>query len=197
MSEKLAALADTVEVVTLLEDVLGRVRQDFEKHRPAYAHEVEHLAEKVRQAIVDAMYMTIRRAEEKSPFTLAVLEVYRSLEHMAVALVKAAQAVKTKATERVLFSDRAVAEMRTCFEEAAGLLVNLRDLLKTGNAVLAAWVGERSQACQGRCQEFATEHEERLVQGICLPRSSTLYLIMLEAFRDFFYWAGRAAAQAG
>lgn len=85
--------------------------------------------------------------------------------------------------ERILFSDRAVKEVNDIFQEAMDLLENLPGLIQTGNKQRAQHIGEQVRSILKIANGFSEEHEERLIQGICLPKSSPLYLSLLESLK--------------
>ncbi|HLE45126.1 MAG TPA: hypothetical protein VJB36_14035, partial [Methylomirabilota bacterium] len=59
-----------------------------------------------------------------------------------------------------------------------------RDLMLTGNRVLAAHVAGESGRFQELADEFARAHEERLIEGVCMPRASSAYLAILDYLRE-------------
>jgi Na+/phosphate symporter len=91
--------------------------------------------------------------------------------------------VKRKGSEHILFSDRGVKEVNEVFQEAMDLLEGLPELISTENKQLAQHMGERVRAVIKIASGFSEEHEERLIQGICLPKSSPIYLGILESLK--------------
>jgi Na+/phosphate symporter len=91
--------------------------------------------------------------------------------------------VKRKASEHILFSDRGVKEVNEVFQEAMDLLEDLPELISTENKQLARHMGERVRAVIKIASGFSEGHEERLIQGVCLPKSSPIYLGILESLK--------------
>jgi Na+/phosphate symporter len=48
-------------------------------------------------------------------------------------------------------------------------------------------------AIEHSAERFATKHEERLIEGVCVHRASAIYLDMLGAVKDLA-WHARALA---
>jgi Na+/phosphate symporter len=91
--------------------------------------------------------------------------------------------VQRKISEGILFSDKAVSQTNHLFDKQAGLVRSLLDALKTGNTVLKTYVLEEGQKLLQHCNDFATEHEARLVEGLCLPQAAPLFLTILDRMR--------------
>ncbi len=92
--------------------------------------------------------------------------------------------VETKVKEGILFSNKAVTELKELFETTLSLLKHTEDLLLTANLAIRDYMLTRFSTLEGDIRRFASEHEERLIKGVCMPRSSTLYLFILDSFRD-------------
>lgn len=83
----------------------------------------------------------------------------------------------------VLFSDKAVAQINLLFDHQAGLLRSVMDVLKTDNEFLKRYIQEEGRQLVQSCNDFATEHEARLIEGVCLPQAAPLFLAMLDHMR--------------
>ncbi len=88
-----------------------------------------------------------------------------------------------KIRENILFSDRAVSELSILFRKLKEALTSTSDLLATKNPVLVKHINECEEDIVQKALEFATHHEERLIEGLCLPIASSLYLNMLNSIR--------------
>jgi|GEM_PF-1849167 len=166
------------EVVEDLERIIESVEKDFFQHRVARLPQAEALDKKVREKITGSLLSLNGREKE----ALELAEIYKGLEVIRDSLKRVANAVQAKIAEKTLFSNKAAEEMRSLFSELHLLFRNLSDFLLTNNEILFNWLKEKQESFEGACRRYATEHEERLVKGICMPRSSTLYLAILENF---------------
>jgi Na+/phosphate symporter len=90
---------------------------------------------------------------------------------------------RTMASEGTLFTERAIRELNTLFERAIELVECARDAIRTGNRVLFRHIPEEGERFQALASEFALAHQQRLIEGVCLARASSLYLAMLDALR--------------
>ncbi len=88
-----------------------------------------------------------------------------------------------KIKDDILFSDRAVSELTILFRQLKEALKSTSDLLVTKNPVLVHHITECEEDVVRKALEFATHHEERLIEGLCLPVASPLYLNILNSIR--------------
>ncbi|HEU5394068.1 MAG TPA: hypothetical protein VFV36_04635, partial [Candidatus Methylomirabilis sp.] len=106
------------------------------------------------------------------------------LERIGDALESVVRCLRTREDEAAEFTDRGVREVRELFDRAHGLLECARDLTRTGNQVLARHVELEAMRFQDVASGFAAAHEERLIEGVCLPRASSAYLAILDNLRE-------------
>jgi len=91
--------------------------------------------------------------------------------------------VRGKSENHIFFSDQAVKEVNGVFEQAVGLLGNLPNLFSTQNKSLAQQIGEEGRSVIKMADGYSEEHEERLIEGICVPEHSPIYLSILESLK--------------
>ena len=80
---------------------------------------------------------------------------------------------------QIPFTDRAIKEMNELFQETIDLLGNLPDLILTRNRLLAQQLGAKGKEIFKKAEGYAEEHQERLIQGLCMPKSAPIYLDIL------------------
>jgi len=103
--------------------------------------------------------------------------------------------LRTMDAEGTVFTERGTREVNELFEHAIELLECARDLTLTGNRVLARHVEIESMRFQDVASEFARAHEERLIEGVCMPRASSTYLAILDYLREVTRHARQIAAR--
>jgi Na+/phosphate symporter len=81
--------------------------------------------------------------------------------------------------EQILFTDRAIHEMSDVFQETINLSENLPDLVLTQNRLLAQQIETKGKSIFKMTDNYCQEHEQRLIEGVCMPKSSPLYLDIL------------------
>jgi len=87
--------------------------------------------------------------------------------------------VRTMLEEGVPFTDRAMREIASLFDKGIELLECARDALVTENRVLVRHVLAGSAQYAQLASDYAMAHQQRLVEGVCLPQASSVYLSLL------------------
>ena len=103
-------------------------------------------------------------------------------------------AIEKKIKDGVLFSDRAIGELNFLFERAHDIMDNAKDLLLARNAIIANYIVQSEKEFTRAANDFATNHEERLIEGLCQPVASSIYIDMLDAFKGVV-WHSREIAR--
>ena len=111
------------------------------------------------------------------------VSIASSFERMSYNIEGIVERLKMMNHEEILFSDRAVRELNDIFQEAMDLLAILPDLIATRNKLLAQQIGEKVRVVFKMANSYCEEHEDRLIQGICMPKSSPSYLGTLESLK--------------
>lgn len=142
------------------------ILDENEKKTKEILKTINNLADKIAQEQPTSEFISI----------LGHLEVIRE-NHL-----KIVNLVRRKNKDRVLFSEKAVKELREIFGAVNGLLLHVNDLIVTKNPAISTFLATRYKEISGMISEYGTEHEDRLVRGVCLPQSSIIYLLILDAF---------------
>ncbi|MDD2335856.1 MAG: hypothetical protein PHD01_04685 [Geobacteraceae bacterium] len=104
------------------------------------------------------------------------LEICDQLEILKEMLTK-------KIDENILFSDRAITEVSFLTQSLFEILNAATDLVLVKNPILIRYVQESETMVEKATTEYATHHEERLIEGLCLPVSSSVFLKILETLK--------------
>lgn len=92
------------------------------------------------------------------------------------------------------FTGQAVSEISTLFERSVGLLECVRDLIPTRDRILMRHVVKGGEEFQILAGEYAQAHQQRLIQGLCLPKASSSFLALLDYLREI-EWHTRQIVQ--
>lgn len=82
--------------------------------------------------------------------------------------------------EGVCFSDRAIKEINTLFDQAIEILQSAGDGLKTNDKEKLVNVREEGRKFQEIIGEYSLSHYDRMIEGVCMPKASSSYLAMLD-----------------
>jgi Na+/phosphate symporter len=111
------------------------------------------------------------------------LSIASSFDRMTYDIEGILERVRGKSENHILFSDGAVKEVNDIFQEAMRLLEYLPNLITTENKLLGQRIGEEGKSVFEILNTYSEEHEERLIQGICEPKHSPVYLGILESLK--------------
>ena len=174
----------TADIQTMLELSF----QAFLKNNENILNDTKPIMEKIDDQVIElAVKVPVLELEEKEEIT-KILSVINSLESMKYNVVKVMNQTSSKIYDGVLFTEKAVSELKSLFGLVVELVNDLNDVLITENQVLIKHIIDQVKVIEEETQKFATEHEERLVVGQCLPKSSTLYLLILDSLRDILWY---------
>ena len=84
-------------------------------------------------------------------------------------------------------SDKSVKEAYKLFDETLVMLNSASNCVSTGNVDLAKNLdGNGKRLCEP-ADEYAIFYEDRLIAGVCTPKSAHIYLGILESFRSVIW----------
>jgi len=157
----------------LKEDLL----KDVEKQGKEVFKDQQQIAELIAKGCPHSHYVTI----------LSYMESIRENN------LKIVQSVWRKNNERILFTDKAVKELQEVFLAVGELLQHTNDLLITDNMVLVEHIQNKTKEVGKKISVYGNEHEDRLVRGVCLPKSSIIYLLMMDSLNMMVYLLGNVS----
>jgi Na+/phosphate symporter len=148
--------------------------------------EAEEVKDKIHQYSSELTSFIISKSpssEKGREWAKPYLSIASSFDRMTYNIEGILNRLKAKSQNHIFFSDRAVKEINDVFQEAMRLLGNLSNLITSQNKLLAQRIGEEVRSIFKIANGYSEEHEERLIQGICVPKSSPIYLGILESLK--------------
>lgn len=107
-----------------------------------------------------------------------------SILRIAENIEKLSDLVSTKIKEDILFSDRAISEVTFLFQRLIDIIRTTSDIILAPNSIMGNYIRESESGIVRRATDYATQHEERLVEGLCLPKASALYINILDYIKN-------------
>ncbi|MEW6660335.1 MAG: hypothetical protein AB1424_16945 [Thermodesulfobacteriota bacterium] len=180
-------VADLDPVITKLVAGTGAARDAFNRHSRSSMEEMRNLARTAAQEIEVALTKLegakTRTAAAEQPVFLGLSGIYAHLRIISQKLGALADPIQKKIKDGVLFSDKAVSQTNYLFDMQAGLLRSMLDIVKTNNEFLKRYTETEARNLIQACSNFATEHETRLIEGLCQPQAAPLFLAILDSMR--------------
>jgi Na+/phosphate symporter len=174
----LVQLADqTIEMLKMTREAFLKQRCSLVQSILALGQEVHHAEKALTGGLVPGA------AGGRTPSEAEKVFVPMHLERIGDNIEAFARAVDRQAHEGMVFTDRATHQIDRLLEKALEMLEATRDVLRTGDRALAHRVLTDGPCFQATASEFASFHQERLIQGVCVPRASSIYLAMIDHLR--------------
>ncbi len=173
-----------MEVCRSLTKMLELGHQGFRMAAEKPIQEAEEAKREVRRRCSDLATFLISKSvsgPKEREWAKPLFSIASSFERMSYNLEGVIDRLRGMTRERVFFSDRGGKEINAIFQEAISLLGSLPDLILTRNKLLAEHIEEKAKAFFKKVAEFSEEHEKRLIEGVCIPKSSPIYLGILES----------------
>lgn len=182
--EQVALLGPMVgELLTMM----GAARDAFNRHNLGRLQELRSLQTKVAQDVQQIgkeMKSSIgRQPEDERPFMIQGSVILDRLGIIGDNIGGCGDPIEQKIRGAILFSDKAVTQANFLFDQQTGMIRSVLDIIKTNNEFLKKYVLEESKKLGQACLTFATEHEERMIEGLCLPQAAPIFLALLDRMR--------------
>jgi Na+/phosphate symporter len=176
----------TVQVCQSLIKMLELAFQGFRKLTEESLNKVEEAKKEVEHGSTELRNLIISKSsagEKGKELLKPYLSIASSFDRMTHNIEGIVERLRAMVHGRIIFSDRALREVNDIFQEAMTLLESLPHLILTQKKSLAQHIGEQVRSVFKIANGFSEEHEERLIQGICMPKSSPMYLGILESLK--------------
>lgn len=169
--------------------MLERSFQGFKKLSEESFSKVEEARKEVQQQSTELANLIVSKSnmpDYGKEWARPYLSMASSFDRMAYNIDGILDRLRAMTREHVVFSDRAIREVNDVFQKAMDLQESLPDLILNQDLHLAQHIGEQVRSVFKIANGFSEEHEERLIQGICMPKSSPMYLGILESLKGIF-----------
>ncbi len=90
------------------------------------------------------------------------------------------RAVRSMIQDGLPFSDPGMNEINALFDKAVEILECVRDAIATKNRVLVKHILEDGARFDHTANDYVLSHQQRLIEAVCLPKASSLYLAMVD-----------------
>lgn len=149
------------------------------------------------EARISALTEEIVEEAKHEPRASLYVSVPSHVGRIADGVGQLVSSLKARIKGDVLFSDRAMSEITYMFERTRDVLVNTKDMVLAPNTLVARHIAESQRVVERMAYEYATRHEERLIEGLCAPKASQIYLEMLDSFKSIAWHAKEIAKDLG
>ncbi|MBM2834048.1 MAG: hypothetical protein HW406_1209 [Candidatus Brocadiaceae bacterium] len=167
-----------------VESMLSLCLDGFMKHKIKLVDEAKNVSQAIHNEENELISLLSNKAAKSDMDRELIKSMMAVIGHIEMAtngLDGILQNVKTKVNEGVLFSDKGVNEISHLFKETLDLLKTAGDAILTKNEVLKKYVADKYVSLSQTVDAYSEEHEDRLIKGVCQPKSSSLYLNIVDS----------------
>jgi Na+/phosphate symporter len=111
------------------------------------------------------------------------LNLLPHLQLMAATVRNLIDQEKTKTGSGVLFTEKAVNEIRELHGLIQTQFQDATDYILTRNPRLKMNIKTGMERLSKTAEQYATDHEIRLITGVCMPKASYLYLAIVDCIK--------------
>jgi len=162
-------------------------RDAFVQFSPSTLEQVSGLARELdlrEKRLTDHVAMQLR----EFPWSLGTAEhlafLPAALERIGGSVEALARCVQSIHRDGIPFSDQAFTEIMSLFNRGISLMDKVAAVIRSGERASLSIVREEGQHFQAFSDQAALGHQERLLRGVCVARASSVFLAMLDYFRE-------------
>jgi Na+/phosphate symporter len=130
-----------------------------------------------------ASIMKIIEEKDKTELQKQYLNLIPAFQTIGLALENLFSKMETKVELKILFSEKALAEIKELYTILEKQFRDARDYIATKNPVLKAEIKAGWEQIFKTIDEYAVIHQGRLITGVCMPQASYLYLDIVDSIK--------------
>ncbi|MEE9583965.1 MAG: hypothetical protein V3W51_00650 [Candidatus Brocadiales bacterium] len=165
------------------ERMLDTTIDGFVRHSDKKMKEAEELGDEILRdgkELTSFLVGISSETKEDKERLKKVVAVANQLQMVGEALKTMLPIVRNKIKEDILFSNKAIEELKYLFENTRKILTSAGDVFLTRNPLLVKYVLEEGAYLNEVGDNYAIEHEDRIISGVCVPKASPLYISILD-----------------
>jgi len=168
-------------------EMLRLSRDAFQQHSAATLQDLSDIARHLHhheKRLTDHVAMQLR----EYPMSLGSAEhlafVPSALERVGDSVEALARCIGVLHRDDIPVSERGHVEILTLFGRSIELVECVSSAIRLGTPEVLASIRESGDKVQAYCDEISVYHQERVIRGVCTPRASSIFLSMLDSFRE-------------
>lgn len=179
-------------------EMLRLSRDAFQKYSAGTLQDLSDIGRHLHhheKRLTDHVAMQLR----EHPMSLGSAEhlafVPAALERVGDSVEAVARCVDAFHRDDIPISERGHVEILTLFGRSIELVECVSSAVRAGTSEALAAIRESGDKFQAYCDEIAVYHQDRLIRGVCKPRASSVFLSMLDSFREIERYVRRMIVQ--
>lgn len=181
---------DAKEILKTLNEIGSNIEEFISSLQTAFIYNNVAPLTHIQERIGDLKRLTLSVTERvvtmarDNPHMRHYTTVPTSLHRIAENIERLSELISTKIKEDILFSDRAISEITFLLQRLTDIIRPTSDIILAPNSILGNYIRESEAGIVRRATDYATQHEERLIEGLCLPKASALYINILDVIKS-------------
>jgi Na+/phosphate symporter len=125
----------------------------------------------------------LTKQPEKNELDKKFLALLPTLQKTGLAMDDLLSRIRRKVEADMLFTDKANAEITEIMKRVIDLTRDTKDIFVTRNPRLLNNVKADLDKVIASADGYASEHQQRMITGVCTPKASYIYVDMIESLR--------------
>ena len=179
-------------------EMLRLAREAFQQYSAGTLQDLSDIGRHLHhheKRLTDHVAMQLR----EDPTSLGAAEhlafVPAALERIGDSVEALARCIGVLQRDDIPFSERGHLEILSLFGRSIDLVECVASALSLNRPDVLATIRESGEKLQAYSDEIAITHQDRLIRGVCKPRASSVFLSMLDSFREIERYIRRMIAQ--
>jgi hypothetical protein len=182
------------EAGEVTEDCMSLLQTSFLYHSLQHLHDCRtkiHAFREREPQLTREIAGLAREDDDMKPYVSVPVHLVRIGE----GIEKLAGCIEKMIKEKVLFSHKAIEEVTYLLQRLMDIMRPMSDIVLARNVILAKYVRTSETGVVKSALEYATQHEERLIEGLCIPFASSLFITMLDEIKTIAWHTKEIAAK--
>jgi len=175
-----------VPVLEKLTDMILLARKAFNRQNISFLDEADQIRSRLGREL-ETVRTSLQQSQMDVDERIYLQNLLSHVEMIKEEISELQEPLRKQIAGGILFSDKAISQTNFLFDHEAGIFRSLEDILVTGNHILVNYVSNKVDDMHHFCTEFATDHEARLIEGLCQPQAAPIFLAILDCIRDVSY----------
>ncbi len=178
-----------------VESCLGLSIDGFTKHKVGSIDEAKKVCQGVCAEVSDLIKRLTSKGADPSvdkELIKCMVAITGHIEMAISGMDSVLHHIQVKVTEGISFSDKGMSEITHILRESLAVMKSAGDTFLTKNEVLKKHVVDQCANLNHIVDAYSEEHENRLIKGICQPKSSSLYLNLVNSLMNVVWSIKRA-----
>jgi Na+/phosphate symporter len=121
--------------------------------------------------------------KEKDAVEQKYINLVPHLQRIALALDNLVDKMEVRVETRVLFSQKALDEIKHLMMAVGTEFTDVRDYCMTKNPILKEQIRVDMEKIRKLIDDYEIIHQNRLITGVCMPQASYLYIDMTDSLK--------------